>query len=179
MSLSTVGVFKFGPHILCKVTQVFYVSELSIGLVNLKPALPGHVLVIPKRSVPRFPDLTEAETSDLWNSAKRIGAAITPHFKGTSTTYTLQDGPEAGQTVPSVHVHVIPRHSHDDFAGPDNDKIYDAVSGVIEVRPPRSEEEMADEAATFTKLFDDTPYSAVQFRKQSLSQTGTDGQGVK
>ena len=42
-------------------SQTFYVSSLSAALVNLKPILPGHSLVIPRRVVVRFADLSAAE----------------------------------------------------------------------------------------------------------------------
>jgi bis(5'-adenosyl)-triphosphatase len=41
--------------------QVFYATTLSAALVNLKPILPGHSLVIPRRVVPRYADLSVAE----------------------------------------------------------------------------------------------------------------------
>ena len=47
-------------------TQVFYVSKLSAALVNLKPILPGHSLVIPRRNVPRYTDLSSEEVADLF-----------------------------------------------------------------------------------------------------------------
>jgi len=42
-------------------SQTFYVSSLSAALVNLKPILPGHSLVISRRVVGRFADLSGAE----------------------------------------------------------------------------------------------------------------------
>ena len=41
--------------------------------------------------------------------AQRVGAAAEPHFGATSLTLAIQDGPQAGQTVPHLHVHVLPR----------------------------------------------------------------------
>lgn len=46
-------------------TQVFYSTKLSAALVNLKPILPGHCLVIPRRVVPRFTDLSSDEVPSL------------------------------------------------------------------------------------------------------------------
>ena len=115
--------YKFGP-IDIPASQVFYETPLSLGLVNLKPVVPGHVLVVSRRVVARFADLTPEETTDLWSLAKRVGTCIEPHFGATSLTYAIQDGPAAGQTVPHVHVHVLPRKPGD-FEN--NDEVYEHI----------------------------------------------------
>jgi bis(5'-adenosyl)-triphosphatase len=43
--------------------QVFYSTKLCAAMVNLKPILPGHSLVIPRRVVPRYGDLS---TEEVW-----------------------------------------------------------------------------------------------------------------
>lgn len=57
-------------------------------------------------------------------TAQRVGKTVQAHFGGAALTLTIQDGPEAGQTVPHVHVHVLPRRAGD-FEP--NDKVYDAI----------------------------------------------------
>ncbi|KAJ1651611.1 Dinucleoside triphosphate hydrolase [Dispira simplex] len=144
---------RFGPHRVL-VSQVFYTSKLSYGLVNLKPIAPGHVLIVPKRLVPRFADLTPDEVSDLFLSTQTIGRVIEKHFLGESLTMAIQDGPAAGQTVPHCHVHVIPRRFRD---WANNDDIYaelDHTKVENEARPPRSEDDMAAEANQLRLLFD-------------------------
>lgn len=89
--------FKFGPHTIGK-NQIFYCSKYSFGLVNLKPIVPGHVLVICRRVVPRFLDLTKEEVSDLFESAHLIAKQIESIHKAESLTMTIQDGSEAGQS---------------------------------------------------------------------------------
>lgn len=49
-----------------------------------------HVLVCPRREVKRFLELTVDETSDLWLTAKRIGAELERFHKASSLTFTLQ-----------------------------------------------------------------------------------------
>ncbi|GAA5886214.1 hypothetical protein JCM5296_003520 [Sporobolomyces johnsonii] len=93
--------------------QVFFQSTLSAGIVNLKPLVPGHVLVIPRRVVPRFRDLTPQEVSDLFLSVHQISKVIETEYKAQALNVALQDGPLAGQSVPHVHVHIIPRRAKD------------------------------------------------------------------
>ncbi|KAG2232227.1 hypothetical protein INT48_003917, partial [Thamnidium elegans] len=133
------------------------------------------VLVIPKRNTPRLANLNREEvlsfyqvfnyiilylyrkkkTADLMISAQRIGNVVERHYKCTSLTMTIQDGPQAGQTVPHVHMHVIPRRSGD---WANNDDIYkdlDEKKGVDnEEREPRTEEDMSKEANELRVYFE-------------------------
>ncbi|KAI8357530.1 HIT-like domain-containing protein [Mortierella sp. GBAus27b] len=169
-------IYKFGPHTISP-GQVFLATKYSLGLVNLKPILPGHVLVISRRNVPRFLDLTPDEVSDIFQSAQRVGKAVEREYGGTSLTIACQDGPAAGQSVPHCHVHIIPRRLGD-FAN--NDDIYQEITehtndlltqvktmefegdaketgkkGVdFDERKPRSEQEMAEEATRLASLLE-------------------------
>ncbi|KAG9323907.1 hypothetical protein KVV02_006273 [Mortierella alpina] len=118
------GPYSFGPHWI-SAGQIFLKTKHSLGLVNLKPILPGHVLVISRRNVPRFLDLNPEEVSDMFQAAQRIGRIIEKEYGGSSLTIACQDGPAAGQTVPHCHVHIIPRRLGD---YKDNDDIYDDIS---------------------------------------------------
>jgi bis(5'-adenosyl)-triphosphatase len=107
--------------------------------VNIKPLLPGHVLVCPHRPHRRLTDLTAPELTDLFQAVQRVQRMLARHyfttsddddddtFSTTTTTTTassspppgtpeagafniaIQDGSGAGQTVPHLHVHVLPR----------------------------------------------------------------------
>uniref|UniRef100_A0A0D9RI13 Bis(5'-adenosyl)-triphosphatase n=1 Tax=Chlorocebus sabaeus TaxID=60711 RepID=A0A0D9RI13_CHLSB len=82
------------------------------------------VLVCPLRPVERFRDLRPDEVADLFQVTQRVGTVVEKHFHGTSLTFSMQDGPEAGQTVKHVHVHVLPRKAGDFHR---NDSIYEKV----------------------------------------------------
>ncbi|XP_021264716.1 bis(5'-adenosyl)-triphosphatase [Numida meleagris] len=143
---------RFGQHFI-KPSVVFLKTELSFALVNRKPVVPGHVLVCPLRPVERFRDLCPEEVADLFCTAQRVGNAVEKHFCATSLTIAIQDGPEAGQTVKHVHVHVLPRRSGD-FSR--NDDVYKELQGHDKEDSPdkwRTEEEMAAEAAILKKYF--------------------------
>ncbi|CAG7910374.1 unnamed protein product [Brassica rapa] len=159
-SMSTSSSFVFGPYKIDP-REVFYATPLSYAMVNLRPLLPGHVLVCPRRLVPRFTDLTADETSDLWLTAQKVGSRIETFHNATSLTLAIQDGPQAGQSVPHVHIHVLPRKGGD-FEK--NDEIYDAIDekekelkqklDLDKDRVDRSIEEMANEASQYRSLFD-------------------------
>ncbi|XP_073140671.1 bifunctional bis(5'-adenosyl)-triphosphatase/adenylylsulfatase FHIT [Henckelia pumila] len=151
--------YMFGPYKI-DAREVFYSTQLSYALVNLRPLVPGHVLVCPRREVKRFLDLSADETSDLWLTAQKVGRQLESYHNTSSLTFAIQDGPQAGQTVPHVHIHILPRKSGD-FEK--NDEIYDAIDlkekeltqklDLDKERKDRSVAEMADEADEYRKLF--------------------------
>lgn len=61
--------------------------------------------------------------------AQRVGAGVEEFHKASSLTLTIQDGPQAGQTVPHVHIHVLPRTAGDFLV---NDQIYDKINEASE-----------------------------------------------
>lgn len=151
--------YKFGPYKIDS-SEVFFSTKFSYALVNLRPLVPGHVLVCPRREVKRFVDLTADETSDLWCVAQKIGGQLESYHNASSLTFAIQDGPQAGQTVPHVHIHIMPRKSGD-FER--NDEIYDALDrkekelkqslDLDKERKDRTPDEMSQEAAEYRKLF--------------------------
>ena len=71
------------------------------------------VLVIPIRLVPRFIDLQSDEVADLFQAARHVQRGMELLHQVTSSTLTIQDGPDAGQTIHHVHVHILPRRPGD------------------------------------------------------------------
>jgi bis(5'-adenosyl)-triphosphatase len=162
------GKFNISP------SQVFYKSPtgLTYGLVNLRPIVTGHVLVIPMRIVPKLSDLTGDEYDDLWRSVRIIQTQLEGHYSAGGFNIAVQDGKVAGQSVPHVHVHVLPRVQND-FER--NDDIYDELEdwapteasrlkkldGKVELQVPddedrrdRTMEEMEMESSAYRVLFD-------------------------
>ncbi|TGO64876.1 hypothetical protein BCON_0005g00740 [Botryotinia convoluta] len=113
-------------------SQVFHKSTHCYCLVNIKPILPGHVLVIPYQHHPRMTDLSRAELDDIFSTTQKVQKMLASHyFPGQNLTagsfnIAIQDGPESGQTVPHFHCHVIPRTKESARIG---DGIYDKLQG--------------------------------------------------
>ncbi|CAA7032351.1 unnamed protein product [Microthlaspi erraticum] len=140
--MSTSSSYVFGPYKIDP-REVFYATPFSYAMVNLRPLLPAD------------------ETSDLWLTAQKIGSKIEKFHNASSLTLAIQDGPQAGQSVPHVHIHVLPRKGGD-FEK--NDEIYDAIDekekelkqklDLDKERVDRSVDEMAEEASQYRSLFD-------------------------
>lgn len=65
------------------------------------------MLISPIRVVQSIKDISETETSDLFNTARKYMSAL--NFYSSNFTLSVQDGEYAGQTIPHVHIHLIPR----------------------------------------------------------------------
>ncbi len=98
--------------------QKFYEDDLVLALYTHRPIFPGHCLVITKRHVPRYEELSEDEALRIDQIIKKVYLAVSKKY-GTSSYLLLQkNGREAGQTVPHLHFHYIPRKTGDDsFVG--------------------------------------------------------------
>jgi len=95
-------------------SQKFYEDDLVLALYSYKPIMPGHCLVIPRKHIERFELLSDAEAMRICQVIQKVDRAAAKAF-GTSSYLLLQkNGHEAGQTVPHVHFHYIPRKKGDD-----------------------------------------------------------------
>jgi diadenosine tetraphosphate (Ap4A) HIT family hydrolase len=95
--------------------RVLAQDELFAVVRDKFPVTLWHTLIIPKRPVKRFRELTEAEQSRLlrwvgWaqDFLAKVGPPPPQDFN-----LGLNDGPSAGQTMPQFHFHVIPRRKGD------------------------------------------------------------------
>ncbi|EMC93708.1 hypothetical protein BAUCODRAFT_37424 [Baudoinia panamericana UAMH 10762] len=107
-------------------SQVFHITKHSFALVNLKPLLPGHILVSPLAVKPHLSDLTKDEISDLFLTVTRIQRTLKRLYKADAFNIAVQDGKAAGQSVPHVHCHVIPRTDGDPGG---DDKVHQWLEG--------------------------------------------------
>ncbi|XP_019420003.1 PREDICTED: bifunctional bis(5'-adenosyl)-triphosphatase/adenylylsulfatase FHIT-like isoform X3 [Lupinus angustifolius] len=139
--------YDFGPYKIHH-SSVFYTTDLSFAFVNLRPAMPGHVLICPKREAKRVADLTADEITELWIIAQKVGKQLESYHKASSLRFGIQDGPQAGQTVPHVHIHVIPCRNADYAKNDDNYENF----ALDKERKDRSLEEMAQEADEYRKF---------------------------
>jgi len=88
-------------------------NALATAFLDRFPVSQGHTLVIPKRAVGRLADLSRAEQEALWDLVTEVTAALQEKHAPDGFNIGLNDGEAAGQTVPHLHLHVIPRYAGD------------------------------------------------------------------
>ena len=84
-----------------------------IAVRDAYPVSPGHTLLIPKRHTGSFFRLSEQERSDLFSMLDRAKLLLDEEFQPQGYNIGINDGAAAGQTVPHLHVHLIPRFDGD------------------------------------------------------------------
>lgn len=93
--------------------QTFYEDDLVLALYSHRPIFPGHSLIIPRRHVERFENLTDEEITQIGRVIKQVHQAAMQVFKTSPYLLLQKNGPEVGQSVPHVHFHYIPRKTGD------------------------------------------------------------------
>ncbi|WP_058833943.1 HIT family protein [Luteimonas abyssi] len=84
-------------------------SGVAVALVDPRRAQAGHVLVIPTRHVERFHELDDASAGGMMSLAVRVAAALQVTFDPEGLSLWQSNGAAAGQEVPHVHLHLMPR----------------------------------------------------------------------
>lgn len=106
--------------IFCKIiageipTKILKETSLSISFLDAFPLAKGHVLVIPKNHHQKIQNMSSVENSDLFSLVHQMVSKV-DGITG-ATLVAVHNGEGAGQEVPHVHVHLVPRSS-DDSAG--------------------------------------------------------------
>ena len=106
--------------IFCKIisgdisAKILNETKYSISFLDAFPLAKGHVLVIPKNHHQKIQDMSKEENTDLFSLVHTMLSKV-DSMTG-ATLVAAHNGKNAGQEVPHVHVHLVPR-SIDDSAG--------------------------------------------------------------
>lgn len=102
------------PCLFCKDARgVSLTHELAYSARDSYPVSPGHTLVIPRRHVASFFDLTPAEVSACMGLITEERRLLDEQIKPDGYNIGVNVGPAAGQSIFHVHIHVIPRYKGD------------------------------------------------------------------
>lgn len=81
----------------------------TLAFLDIAPVSRGHTLVIPKKHFINMEDIPEDELSKLIKTVKRVGKAVKDGLGAAGYNASVNNDPVAGQIIPHIHFHVIPR----------------------------------------------------------------------
>ncbi|HOV48014.1 MAG TPA: HIT domain-containing protein [Anaerolineae bacterium] len=88
-------------------------SATAYAIFDKFPVSPGHTLIIPKKHVADYFDLSTHTKTACWLMADRVKMLLTERLHPDGFNVGLNIGLAAGQTIPHAHIHVIPRYAGD------------------------------------------------------------------
>jgi histidine triad (HIT) family protein len=91
-------------------------DALALALMNYRQYERGAMLVIPKRHCETVLDVSDAELASLYRLAKALARGAELALGACGANIYQNNGIKAGQHVPHVHVHVVPRYQDSDSA---------------------------------------------------------------
>ena len=93
--------------------EVIAQTPLCLALYDRFPVNPGHALIIPRRHVASYFDLTSEEIEQMQSLLQEVRRIVEERFKPDGFNVGVNVGEAAGQSVFHVHMHLIPRYRGD------------------------------------------------------------------
>ena len=101
------------PFCTLPASRIVKENDLAVLVRDAYPVSPGHSLVIPKRHIGSWFEATKGERNAMLALIDEAKAMIDAEISPNSYNIGINDGPVAGQTVPHLHMHLIPRFQGD------------------------------------------------------------------
>jgi len=107
------------PCVFCRIaadeapSRTVYRDGSVVAFLDANPLAPGHTLVVPVDHHERLEALSAELAADLFGAVHRLVAPVQAAVEADGCTVAVNDGPAAGQEVPHVHCHLVPRFAGD------------------------------------------------------------------
>ncbi len=112
-----------------------YEDGRVMAFLDIRPLAPGHALVVPKRHAAKLEDADPADRHAMTDAVVKLMPLLCRETGTRDATVAVNNGPDAGQEVQHVHMHIIPRAASDG-AGP--------IHNLFQRRPKATTEELHD-----------------------------------
>lgn len=113
--------------------RTVYEDDDVLAFLDANPLARGHTLVVPKSHHERVSDLPTTDRSAVFETLGRLTPAVEAAVDADGVTVGMNDGDAAGQEIPHVHGHLVPRFD-DDGGG--------AIHSIVRTLPELSDEEL-------------------------------------
>ena len=88
--------------------QIVYEDDLVVAFRDITPVAPVHVLIVPKKPIPRIAKAEASDRSALGHLLlKAAGIAAQLGLDGTGYRLVINNGPDGGESVPHLHCHIL------------------------------------------------------------------------
>jgi histidine triad (HIT) family protein len=105
--------------IFCKIikgkipAEKIYENDYVMGFLDISPVNKGHALIIPKKHSETILDTDEETLKEVMIITKKLSAAIMKAIKADGFEVCINNKKAAGQLVPHLHMHIMPRFNND------------------------------------------------------------------
>ena len=160
-----------------------YEDDKSIAILDINPANPGHVLLLPKEHYSIMPQLSEDEIAHLFMVSKTLSNSVLRSLGVQGTNIIVQNGVAAGQKAQHFMIHIIPRKEGDDLNFeipqreiPENQleeirKKLEAKLGEVKQQEPKPQvQELIAKQQPVEAQFKETPKEAPKEEPNELSK---------
>jgi histidine triad (HIT) family protein len=130
---------QYPSCVFCKIVagkipaKVIMENEKAMALLDAFPLAAGHTLVVPKLHYAKTQEMTKQDAMAVFEMTWKVAGAVEAGSQVNASIIAIHNGPEAGQEVPHVHVHIVPR-KREDGAG--------AIHSMFKIKPKLSPQEM-------------------------------------
>ena len=90
-------------------------TEHTVAFLDHRPIFPGHTLVVPREHVVTLRDLPAGLVAPYFTEVQRVAAAVQDAMAAEGTF--VAENNDVSQSVPHLHVHVVPRRRKDGLRG--------------------------------------------------------------
>jgi len=97
----------------CRDPEIIIENELAYADYDSYPASPGHCLIITRRHVAEYFQATAEEKTAIWELVDEMKSIIDKEYNPDGYNVGVNVGAAAGQSVPHIHIHIIPRYKGD------------------------------------------------------------------
>jgi len=104
-------------------SKKIYEDESCLAILDINPANPGHILLLPKEHYSIMPQLNDEDIAHIFTVAKHLSNVLLKALKVEGTNIFVANGVAAGQRAQHMMIHIIPRKENDglDIAIPQHD----------------------------------------------------------
>lgn len=96
-----------------RAAEIVYEDDHTVGILDIFPRTPGHVMIIPKVHAETILDLPAEELEPVFAAVRKMTAILQEAMTPDGFTIGINHGKVAGQAIDHLHIHIMPRWHND------------------------------------------------------------------